>query len=616
MASGRGSSGGPRPILVVDDDRVVRLWITTQLTALRLVNPVIEAADGDEAFRILSDPNLHPALILLDIRMPGRDGLQLLRWLRKDSSHSDVAVVMLTITAEVNEVDEAYSLGISSYLVKPVNAGALEQAIRETGLPWLLVPDGEVSPISSASGIGAAVGARREVSESTISELRNRADTLARDLALCSRRDLLTGLSNRIGFEEKLAVSLKAPPRAGHVHLVAVVDLDDFQAVNTAHGTSVGDQVLKSTAHRLTAVVGRRGLTARIGGDEFAILVRQVRADRTAEMAEQIAGAVHHVVPTPGHRVKPSASVGVFAVDGEDTVECVLLRAGAAMYAAKNAGRGPVVFDPSRHESLIRRDQMIMELRQVTDREELVLHYQPVVDLASRRIIGAEALLRWQHPVLGLLPPARFLPTAEASGSIVDMGEWALRRACADAVAWQSEPGGTGIGVAVNMSQRQLTGDAIVELVGSSLAETGLAASLLTVEVTESALADESAGVARLLACIRSLGARVAMDDFGTGYSTMAELKQHPIDLLKLDRSMVDGIARTDEDWAVAAAIIRLAKSLRLTILAEGIETGAQLATLRSLGCDQGQGFLFAKPMPLPDFLALLQSPDGESALP
>lgn len=614
MASGRGSLGGRRPILVIDDDPVVRLWITTQVAVLGLVNPVIEAADGDEAFRILSDPNLHPALILLDIRMPGRDGLQLLRWLRKDSSHSDVAVVMLTITAEVAEVDEAYSLGISSYLVKPVSAGALEQAIRETGLPWLLVPDGEVAPIGSAASSAVWVG--RELSESSISELRNRADTLARDLALCSRRDLLTGLSNRIGFEEKLAASLQTPPRAGHVHLVAVMDLDDFQAVNTAHGTSVGDQVLKSTAHRLTAVVGRRGLVARIGGDEFAILVRQVRADQTAEMAEQIAGAVQHVVLTPGHRVKPSASVGVFAVDSENTVECVLLQAAAAMYAAKSAGRGPVVFDPSRHESLIRRDQMIVELRQVTDREELVLHYQPLVDLASRRIIGAEALLRWQHPELGLLPPARFLPTAEASGSIVDIGEWVLRRACADAVAWQSEPGGTGIGVAVNMSQRQLTGDAIVEIVGNSLAETGLAARLLTVEITESALAEETAEVPRLLACIRSLGARVAMDDFGTGYSTLAELKQHPIDLLKLDRSLVDGIARTDEDWAVAAAIIRLAKSLRLTILAEGIETGAQLATLRSLGCDQGQGFLFAKPMPLPDFLALLQSPDGESALP
>jgi len=236
-----------------------------------------------------------------------------------------------------------------------------------------------------------------------------------------------------------------------------------------------------------------------------------------------------------------------------------------------------------------------------------VLHYQPILDLASRSIVGVEALLRWDHPERGLLRPVEFMSVAEESGAIVEVGRWVLRQACADARGWQQRvPGAAHVGVAVNMSRRQLCSASIVDEVSDVLAVTGLAPRSLTLEVTETALAADDGEMVALLDKFTALGVQVAMDDFGTGYSSLAQLRTMPVDVLKIDKAFVDGIAREEEEWALAAAIVRLATSLDKRTLAEGVERASQLAHLRSLGCELGQGYLFARPMPLADLEVLL----------
>jgi EAL domain-containing protein (putative c-di-GMP-specific phosphodiesterase class I) len=294
------------------------------------------------------------------------------------------------------------------------------------------------------------------------------------------------------------------------------------------------------------------------------------------------------------------------------------VHADAALYGVKAAAGGFALYDPIRHRQFLDRHQLEVELRAASARGEFVLHYQPVVELASRRTVGVEALIRWNHPTRGLLNPPGFIPLAEETGTIVAIGRWVIRQACADARSWQDRiPGAEHVWVAVNVSRRQLHSPAVVDVVSDALTASGLPPASLTVEITETVLMADTGDLVRVLDKLKALGVGLAMDDFGTGYSSLAQMRALPIDVLKIDKVFIDGIARKEEEWALATAIIRLAASFNQRTLAEGVEHASQLAHLRALGCELAQGYLFARPMPLADlehFLAAGQPPGATSA--
>jgi diguanylate cyclase (GGDEF)-like protein len=422
--------------------------------------------------------------------------------------------------------------------------------------------------------------------------------------------DPLTGLANRALFEGALGRALVRRRTAGRSAALLTMDLDGFKAVNYAYGHAAGDDLLCEVGCRLRSLVRGADLVARLGGDEFALVLEDVDVLAVLEVAERVIAAMAEPFTVAGVEIASGVSVGVhIAVPGE-VAEDVMVNADAALYVAKTAGGGFELFDPARHRQFIERYQIELELRAAHARGELVLHYQPVVELATRRTVGVEALIRWNHPIRGFLNPAAFIQIAEESGAIVEVGRWVICQACADARSWQDRiPGAEHVGVAVNVSRRQLRRPSIVDDVSDALAASGLAPASLTVEITETALMADTDEIVRLLDRFKALGVELALDDFGTGYSSLSQLRALPVDVLKIDKAFVDGIAREEEEWALATAIVRLAASLDKRTVAEGVEHASQLAHLRSLGCELAQGYLFARPMPLADLERFLASP-------
>lgn len=440
-----------------------------------------------------------------------------------------------------------------------------------------------------------------------VNNLGENIEGLVSDLRHGALHDPLTGLPNRTPFQEALARALARRNRPGRGPALLVLDLDSFKSVNDTYGHATGDELLCAIATRLTRLARAGDLVARLGGDEFAVVVDDADIRAAVVLAERIIAGFSEPFTLTDVTVVSGASIGVYLATPQEPAEAVLARADAALYSAKAAGGGSELFDPDRHGQFLERYQLELELRDAPSRHELVLHYQPIVELATRRIVEVEALIRWNHPARGFLPPSAFLAIAEEGGAIVDIGRWVLRQACLDAKVWQEHiPGAEGIGVAVNVSRRQLCSPSISDDLADALSASGLAATHLTVEITETALVADADEVLATLHKFKALGVEVAMDDFGTGYSSLSQLRILPIDVVKIDKAFVDGIATSSEDWVLAAAIVRLAASLGKRTLAEGIEDAAQHAHLRALGCALGQGYYFARPVPLADLERLL----------
>ena len=430
-------------------------------------------------------------------------------------------------------------------------------------------------------------------------------------MALAHRafHDPLTDLANRDLLVDRLqeAMSLPLPNRK-----VAVLwlDLDDFKRVNDSLGHAAGDDLLREVSVRLRSVLRPADLAARLGGDEFAVVLDDVRNDDDAmHAAERVLLALSAPISVADRTVTVRASIGVALASGTDWSADELLRnADVAMYIAKSQGKACVrVFEASMHDALVERLELETTLEQAVDRAELVLHYQPVVELKSGEIIGFEALVRWEHPEHGLLPPMEFIPLAEETGQILPIDRWVLLQACCQARQWQVEhPDRRPIEISVNLSTRQLEDDSVVDLVRLALEVSGLAPECLVLEVTESfVLRDEVAGARRLRA-LRELGVRLAIDDFGTGYSSLSYLRTLPVDVLKIDRSFVGGLGTVDEDASLVLAILSLADSLGLDSVAEGVENEVQREALVALGCMQGQGWHFAKAVDVAEAAAML----------
>ncbi len=456
--------------------------------------------------------------------------------------------------------------------------------------------------------------ALREQSQREVAERRAAEEELAHH----ALHDALTGLPNRTLLLDRLDQALI---RAGDQEtLVGVlfVDLDNFKLINDTLGHHVGDDLLRLVSARLheslrITVDGARVGTdtvARFGGDEFVLVAEGLTtpADASA-IAERIAARLAEPFRVEGDQLFVTASTGV-AVGAPGTSADALIRdADAAMYHAKQRGRARFeLFDDQMRERLVKRLGAEKDLRRALENNEFQLFYQPIVDLSEGSITGAEALIRWLHPDKGLLAPGDFIPLAEESGLILELGEWVIRNACQQVATWQkSGVAHAGVTVSVNVSARQLEDAALVHRLGATLEETGTDPGALGLELTESVLIENSDSPVKLLEELRSLGTTLILDDFGTGYSSLSYLRRLPLDVLKLDRSFVGGLSNPGRDRDIIQSLIQMAGVLDLSVVAEGVETAAQLACLKELGCEAAQGYHLGRPMPVKDFEALLR---------
>jgi diguanylate cyclase (GGDEF)-like protein/PAS domain S-box-containing protein len=428
-----------------------------------------------------------------------------------------------------------------------------------------------------------------------------------RQLEYQAHHDPLTGLANRALFLERLT----AEAGRGDAEITVVfVDLDNFKVINDSLGHEAGDRLLMVVAERLRRVLRPDDLIARFGGDEFAVLVAGTGGEAAARrVAERLASALRAPVELDGHQRYVTASFGVRTASSVAAEPEELLRdADAAMYRAKELGKARCeIFDASMHERAVERLDLEGGLRGAIERDELRLLYQPQVEIASGQIVGAEALLRWEHPERGLVVPPVFIPIAEQTGLIVPIGTWVLREACAQAATWAASTG-RRLSVAVNVSPRQLAEDDFPAIVAEALADHDLPPDLLCLEITESAVMADPDAAADVLARLKALGVHLAIDDFGTGYSSLGQLKALlPVDTIKIDKSFVDGITSGGEDRAIIDAVLRLASGLGLAALAEGVETSEQARELLDLGCALSQGYHFARPQRPADFERMLE---------
>jgi diguanylate cyclase (GGDEF)-like protein len=455
-----------------------------------------------------------------------------------------------------------------------------------------------------------------------ISTLRQRLRTTNRDLEQSlqhieriASRDDLTGLPNRVLFNQYLVHAIGQAKRNRDRLAVVFVDLDRFKNVNDGLGHDAGDQALREIAARLRANLRESDVVARLGGDEFVILIENIgKGACLDQVTQKILACCAEPLKLRGQEFIVSASLGVSLYpDDADDAAALMKNADIAMYRAKDRGRNAAeLYSPQMRHDAERRLQMESALRRALERDEFVLHYQPKVAIDSGHITGFEALVRWRHPQSGLVGPDKFIAAAEENGLIVPLGEWVLRTACRQAALWHQSGLRTGK-VAVNLSARQFRAKGLLNTIRDVMEQTGLPPSLLELEITESVVMQDPDQAARLLDDLRNAGITLALDDFGTGYSSLSYLKRFPFDHVKVDRSFIRNLPDDAEDCAITKAIVAMAHSLKLKVIAEGVEHVAQHEFLAQLGCDELQGYLISRPVPRDDMERLLREGDARS---
>jgi diguanylate cyclase (GGDEF)-like protein len=447
----------------------------------------------------------------------------------------------------------------------------------------------------------------------SIAALNLRNAVLLRHVQDLAERDSLTGAANRRMFQlslERILEETRVAGSSGRITAILFIDLDDFKVVNDTLGHAAGDSLLIAVTDRISGLVRSTDLVARLGGDEFAILTDDepdLRRSRT--MAERLVAELRKPYELGDKQVVVTSSVGIASArDAVDGAADLVRNADVAMYMAKANGKsGFAVFDPAMHEAIRERHELSRELGQAADRDELRLVYQPIVDLATGRIAGVEALVRWQHPSRGMVMPGRFIEIAEETGAILPIGRWVLREACREAGRWARE-GRTQAGwfVGVNVSAREVQQPGFVDRVRETLAESAVAPTDLLLEITETALLRATPATIATLDELRQLGVRCVIDDFGTGYFSLSHLRQFPVDVLKIASEFVQDEDSESKSSALAGGIVAMSASLGIVTVAEGIETAEQADRMRALGCTYGQGYHFARPMSGSEFVARL----------
>ena len=566
-------------ILIIDDDEQIRGLLEELLSPN---NTCTAVGSAEEALTILGSINFN--LVISDIKMSGISGLDLVPRILAQSP--DTVVVMISGQPTIDFAIDAMRVGAFDYITKPLDLRHVETAV------------------SRALAHHDLLTQKRRY-ENHLEELVKERTAEVEHLAY---HDGLTDLPNRVLFEDRCTQALAIGKRNQNLVAVMLVSLDRFKKVTEGLGHAAGDVVLTGAAARLQCCVAKGDTVARFEGDEFALLITSVT--QTADLIE-IAQAISDAFAEPFHLdgqevyVTTSLGISMFPLNGEDG-STILRNAVAALYRAKKQGGNNHQFSAADMNSLARK-RLALEtsMRRAIANQEFVTYYQPVVDLASGDVVGAEALVRWQHPELGLLLPSKFIGLAEDTGLILDIGEFVMRDACARTRAWQDQGFGR-LRIAVNISARHFQRQGFSERLVDILGETRLDPTSLELELTETTIMENTDSAARLLRQIRGLGVKIAIDDFGTGYSSLSYLKLLPIDTVKLDRSFVKGATTDPDDAALVMAIVTLAHNLRHRVIAEGVETEEQGTFLRLLRCDEAQGFLYGRPVPPAAFEALL----------
>ena len=431
----------------------------------------------------------------------------------------------------------------------------------------------------------------------------------SRQMAHQAQHDSLTDLPNRTLLSDRLIQAMALAQRHKKQLAVLFLDVDRFKHINDSLGHDIGDRLLQSLAERLLACVRASDTVSRQGGDEFVILLSEItRAEDAAITAGRILLALSAPHPIDQHELHVTVSIGIAIYPEDGTEPEVLLKnADFAMYEAKESCRNTYkFFKPEMNSRAIERQSLASDLRHAMVRQEFVLHYQPKINLDTGAIIGAEALIRWHHPIRGLVPPAQFIPIAEDCGFIVPIGRWVLAEACRQARAWQ-DAGLTPMSMAVNISAAELRARDFVTGVRAVLSETGLNASFLELEITETFLIQDTEATSEVLRELKDMGVQIALDDFGTGYSSLSHLKRFPIDTLKIDQSFVRDLTTDADDASIVNAVISMGKSLKMRVVAEGVETPEQLASLKHRGCPEAQGYYFSRPVVAGELVQLLR---------
>jgi diguanylate cyclase (GGDEF)-like protein len=569
---------------------------------------VTEAESGFAAIELIENDAFD--LVLLDVMMPGIDGIETLKRIRSQRSASALPVIMVTAKSESGNIVEALEQGANDYVTKPVDfavalARVNTQISRRRAEQQVVSANEELRKANEDLEGRVEERTRRliDANQRLKKEISDREELQARSQYL-AYHDSMTGLGNRLLFKEQLEEALEDVTLTPHPLAVLFLDLDGFKAVNDTLGHSVGDMLLKSIAAKLRDLLPSTDRIARLGGDEFAILqVSRQQPASSISLAEKIIDVVGHTHSIDGHDVTVGASVGIaVARPGEMNTENFLKSADLAMYAAKSEGRGTYrMFDPEMDAAVQTRRSMERDMRTALAQGDFNLFYQPLVNLQTKKVTSFEALMRWTHAERGIVPPAVFIPVAEEMGLIVQIGEWALRRACSEAVGWPDD-----IRVSVNLSPLQFSKGNLVSSVVSALAFSGLPPSRLELEITESVLLEKTERNIVILNQLRQMGVRISMDDFGTGYSSIGYLRSFPFDKIKIDQSFVRDLMVDKGSLAIVRAIAGLGVSFGMTTTAEGVETEEQMRCLDLEGCIEVQGYLYSKPVPADEVAELL----------
>ncbi|HEY9902237.1 MAG TPA: EAL domain-containing protein [Candidatus Sericytochromatia bacterium] len=567
-----------KKILVIEDEEFVR-------------ENILELLDA-EGFDVFGAQNGHigvdlakakmPDLILCDVMMPGLDGYGVLTTIRQDPLMAAIPFIFLTAKAAKADFRQGMELGADDYITKPFTRAELLGAI------------------------GTRLKKQAAVEELYHIELQQ----AKAQLDYLIHNDSLTNLPNRLSLRERF--KQVQPTDSNNEQLVTVLCLgiDRFNQINDNLGHAVGDLLIKSVAERLSACVGNQNTVARLNADQFAIILATVEHKKEAgNVAQTLLDNLSQTFRLAGQEIFITASLGiaVYPRDGAE-VEQLLNHANIAMAKAKEQGGDQYEYYTPAY-NIGSADRLVLQssLRYALERQELVVYYQPQVNLQTGEIVGAEALVRWQHPERGLVSPDKFIPIAEETGLIVPIGEWVLHTACKQVKLWQTE-GFPSLRVAVNLSSRQFSQIDLRHQLVQILIATGLDPKYIELELTESMLVQNTEVAIRRLNALKALGVTIAIDDFGTGYSSLSYLQQFPFDILKIDRCFIRNITENANNAAITKAIIEMAKSLNLKLIAEGVETEAELSFVCQHQCDGMQGYLFSRPIPAPEFHQLLMA--------
>lgn len=598
-------------ILVVDDTPSNLRVLATMLTK-RGYN-VRKALSGEMA--LTACKNLLPDLILLDIMMPDMDGYEVCQRLKADEETSKIPVIFLSALNDVVDKVKAFSVGGADFITKPfqfeeVLARVKSQlALRAAEVKILkLNAELEERVQERTSQLAERTRQLEIANQELIQEISERKQ-LQSQLLYLALHDPLTNLPNRVLFSDRLEAALKrAKEQAGYKFAVLFLDCDRFKNINDSLGHLAGDELLAALAGRLQKTISSNDTLARLGGDEFAVLLEKiVGIEQAVQVAERILMALSTPFQLSRYEVFINASIGIALSELEDNKAEYLLRdADTAMYRAKALGKGRYhVFDREMHQQAFQFLQLENDLRRAVERQEFVVCYQPIISLKTGKISGFESLVRWQHPVRGFVSPAEFIPIAEEIGLITDIDTWVLQESCRQLCVWQ-ESMNDGLTVSVNLSARLFSQHDLIAKIDQIIQQYPVNPRNLKMEITESAIMENRESAKAILKQLKVREIQLSIDDFGTGYSSLSYLQDFPVDALKIDQSFVRRLNGNIENSGLVPAIVSIAHNLGMSAVAEGVEPPEQLAQLKHLDCDFGQGYLFSRPLEKDSASALL----------